>query len=120
MTDRENIKRAFRKLRKQGYIARMNFMCCSSCAWYEIGGYALAGIRKEELPEPEKVVFFNKQSNDSFDNKGNLKYSLCLQWAGDPSEIMVALKGEGLLVEHNGDESQTIFVNSKEPERETK
>ena len=31
MKNKENLKKAFRELRKIGYFAKMNFACCQSC-----------------------------------------------------------------------------------------
>lgn len=75
MTDRDKIKAAFRGLRREdGYVARVNFMCCSSCGWAEIG------LSKKGA---DRCVFWNRQANDAFDGNGDLVDSLFLQWAGD-------------------------------------
>lgn len=123
-TDRAAIRAAFATLRKKGYIAKMNFMCCSSCAWYEIGGKALSGHQRSDIEEPKKAVFYNKQSHESaFREKSRgwstksrryismmLQNDLCLQWSGDAKEIIAALEAEGLKVEWNGTDQNTINV----------
>lgn len=92
-SDREKIRQAFRELRSQGYIARMNFLCCSSCAWYEI----TEGKNEDEI---SKVVFFHQQDNESF--RGDmLARTLHLRWAGKKKEIKKVLKplfGDRLVV----------------------
>lgn len=121
LSDKEKVNNAFRELRKLGYTAKQNFMCCSSCAWYELGGTALAGVRNEALPPPEKVVFYNKQANASawftreyWSEKNRrtfmLQSHLWLQWAGNGQEIVAALQRQGLNVEWNGTEEQGICI----------
>lgn len=48
-----DLKAAFRQLRKEGMFAKMNFMCCSSCA-------------SAAIPEDkEQYCFFHMQDNES-------------------------------------------------------
>lgn len=83
MTDRQMVREAFAELRRQGYTAKMNFSCCSSCAWYELS----------EAGKADKAVFFNRQSNDAFDGP-TLVRDLYLQWDGDHKVIAKALRAQ--------------------------
>ena len=49
---RTNLSMAFAKLRKQGYFAKQNFMCCQSCGWAELSD-----------EQAQKAVFYNKSQN---------------------------------------------------------
>lgn len=53
---KEMISVAFRSLRKQGFRARANFMCCSSCACAALDGSTASG---------QPWVYYTKQDNDS-------------------------------------------------------
>jgi hypothetical protein len=47
---RTNLTKAFAELRKNGYFAKQNFLCCQSCGWAELSE-----------KEAEKVVFYHNQ-----------------------------------------------------------
>ncbi len=97
-TDRERVAAGFRTLRKQGYAARMGFMCCGTCA-------------ADALKDSDKTAFYSEQSNDSYSKGGKLKESLYISWSGDVDEIAEALQAEGLIVGHNnGDGSKCVEV----------
>ena len=53
MNKKENLNQAFKELRKLGYFARQNFMCCQNCAWATVP------------MDAKKVVFYHKQDADS-------------------------------------------------------
>jgi len=55
MTTKEKITKAFKEIRKNGYFARQNFLCCQSCGW--------ASIPEQKV---EKAVFYHRQDNESF------------------------------------------------------
>jgi hypothetical protein len=104
MKTREQIRKAFELLRKEGVIARMNFMCCSSCALAELAS----------LGKP--VVFFNKQDNEDLKilEEVNIRY-----WHPDESEKSAKRLGEMVTsiltschinVEWDGDPSKTLYV----------
>lgn len=117
-TVKERIRTAFQKLRKVGAIARMNYMCCSSCGWAQM---------ESDYPnrqDGDTAVFYHRQDAESFDEKGNLgryrdwnaegvvfkQNRLYLAFAGDGDLIVGALQSEGLLVEWNGDVNKKIAV----------
>jgi hypothetical protein len=100
---------AFKTLRKQGYTARQNFSCCSSCAWYELG----------EQGKDEKVVFYNRQSGAALRGSGSWRARgprrrgpqyLYLNWAGDVNAICEALEAQGLTVVRPETEVEAIAV----------
>ena len=88
---------AFKELRKFGYFARQNFMCCQNCGWHAI-------------PEgqTDKAVFFHQQDNDS-KKEGK---SFCLAWSGDGQQICDILNRNGVVTEWDGSESKRIEVVS--------
>lgn len=75
-----NLAKAFRALRKLGYIARQNYMCCSSCAGYSLTCDA-ENLVKNKKPF-KGVVFFHRQ-----DAKQYIKgYSLAIRFGHVTSE----------------------------------
>ena len=53
------IGKAFAALRRQGYIARQNYLCCGTCA-----GAAIATDIKEKRLKPRGAVFYTKQDRE--------------------------------------------------------
>jgi hypothetical protein len=97
--DTTPIKTAFAELRRAGYISRMNFSCCSSCGWYEIG----------QMPKKAKskgIVFYNRQSTETLSRTGRTM----LQWEGDSKFICTVLEKHGIKTKHNGTENQCIEI----------
>jgi len=101
------ITAAFKTLRKQGYTARQNFSCCSSCAWYELG----------EQGKNEKVVFYNRQSGAALRDSGRRRgprsrgpQYLYLNWSGDVNAICSALEAQGLTIVRPETEVEAIAV----------
>jgi hypothetical protein len=100
------ITAAFKTLRKQGYTARQNFSCCSSCAWYELG----------EQGKNEKVVFYNRQAGAALRGTGSYRFRrrgpqyLYLNWAGDVNAICTALEAQGLTIVRPETEVEAIAV----------
>ena len=93
-----NVRKAFSALRKAGYFAKMNFMCCQSCGW--------AAVPSEKA---EKVVFFHAQDNEQ--RKAGKNFLLA--WAGAGKEIVSILKAAGLKVHWNGSLSERILIVPK-------
>jgi hypothetical protein len=112
-TDRDRLADAFKALRRQGYLARANFSCCGSCGSYELGE------RLAARPALNGYVFWNRQSNDAFKQRGrrgldeNLHSTLYLAWSGDAAVLVAALRAEGLTVEHDGTEARCIEVKAQ-------
>jgi len=94
--DKTNLTKAFKSLRKAGYFARQNFMCCQSCA-----GAA--------IPDgTEKYVFYHNQDNDNL--KGGQDF--CLAWGGDGHEIVKILNENGLETFWEGNKNKRIMVKA--------
>lgn len=92
-----NLSKAFKDLRKHGYFARQNFMCCQSCGW------AAVPDGKED-----KVVFFHNQDNE--EKKDGKPFMLA--WAGDGNLICDVLRDNGIVVEWEGTSDRRICVVS--------
>ena len=95
----KELNTAFRALRKQGYFARQNFWCCTSCGLYAV-------------PEDkaETFVFYHRQDADRLAETG----ATYLAWAGDPAVIRSAFECAGMTVEHDGSEAKKFLVKHKE------
>ena len=95
MTTKEKITKAFKEIRKNGYFARQNFLCCQSCGW--------ASIPEQKV---ERAVFYHRQDNESFVKGGDL----FLAWSGDGDLIKKILEDNGLKVKWDGTKGQRISV----------
>ena len=95
MANRTNLSKAFAELRKQGYFAKQNFMCCQSCAWAELSE-----------GEAEKAVFYHNQ--DYRDLKSG--DDLYLAWAGDGEFIVDTLVKNGMTISWDGTANTRILV----------
>lgn len=94
--NKSKLTAAFKELRKLGYFARQNFLCCSSCGW--------AAIPDEKS---EKAVFYHAQDNDDLKKTG----TCYLAWSGNGNEICDVLRKHGIKVEWDGLESKRIHIN---------
>jgi len=92
---RTNLSMAFAKLRKQGYFAKQNFMCCQSCGWAELSD-----------EQAQKAVFYNNQDYRDFRNGGDIY----LSWSGNGYEIKSTLESFGLRVDWDGESSKRIVI----------
>ena len=91
------LNNAFKELRKFGYFARQNFMCCQNCGWHAIPD-----------GQTDKAVFYHQQDNDS-KKEGK---SFCLAWSGDGHQICDILNRNGIETNWDGSESKRIEVMS--------
>lgn len=69
---RAQVRGVFQELRQLGFIARMNFLCCSSCASYELG------TRWDKQPTKKGVVYFHRQNDENYRETG----CLCIHYFG--------------------------------------
>lgn len=115
-TDRDRLKAAFSELRRRGYGARMNFMCCGSCAGYAMG---------QKHDDKKGVVYYSRQGESSFytgdyyrrgEKTDWLQESLYLSWSGDGYEIAAVLRDFGLTVAWQESESYCIEVLPRDME----
>lgn len=95
----KELNTAFRTLRKNGYFARQNFWCCSSC-----------GCAAVPETHSETFAFYHRQDGQRLAKTGETY----LTWAGDPAVIRFACESAGLVVEHDGSDRQRILVKHKE------
>ena len=117
---KSNLTEAFKILRKEGYIARQNFYCCSGCA-----GSAIAG-KVTEMPASKVArikgcVFYHNQGNSRLMATGEvyLAYgsvestkhgTVGLPTVEVGKRVVEVLKTVGLTVEWDGDENTGILV----------
>lgn len=102
MTTKAQVNKAFRDLRKAGYIARQNFWCCMSCGF---------SAMQQKYPDAKKVVFYHNQDNEAWDkDTKTLTDRLYLAWDGDGAEIVDILEKAGLEVIWNGTEGMRIGI----------
>ena len=92
-----NLSKAFRALRKEGYTAKQNFMCCQSCAWAELSE-----------KEAEKAVFYHNQDYRDL-KRGD---DLYLAWSGDGNLIAETLIKNGMTISWDGTANTRIIVHS--------
>jgi hypothetical protein len=103
--DRQQLAAAFRELRKNGWWARMNYMCCQSCA---------TAMTDDDKP----YIGFHNQDNDGIE-----WYGYTYLFHGPPegtgmreeaqalsNEAVTVLKSHGLSVEWDGDMGSRIKV----------
>jgi hypothetical protein len=97
MKSKTNLSDAFALLRKRGYFAAENFLCCQSCGW-------------DALSEEQArfAVFYHKQDAERLKEGGDL--FLC--WGGDGEEIVDILKNYGLEVNWDGSTNSRIMVKN--------
>ena len=92
---RTNLTKAFAELRKNGYFAKQNFLCCQSCGW--------AALSDEEA---RNTVFYHNQ--DYRDLKQH--QDLYLAWSGDGDYIAQTLRNFGMEVDWDGTPNTRIAV----------
>jgi hypothetical protein len=90
----KNLTKAFSDLRKRGYFARQNFMCCQSCGWASVPN------------EYERAVFYHAQDKESMKKSGEVY----LSWAGNGQEIVKVFQDNGFIVDWNGETTTRIKV----------
>jgi hypothetical protein len=101
--------KVFPILRKLGFVARMNFSCCASCASYE-----LAQVAKER--NKTKIVFYHMQADESFKRSGKvcLYYFSMLDNESRKREVGIEISNIarqcGLNVTWDGNENTAIVV----------
>ena len=107
MTDKKLFNEMFKKIRKEGFIARQNFKCCQSCAMVAIDN--IYG----NLEDGSNYVFYTNQEAESFEKNGKLFQIIYLAWGGDGDKIKSIIQEHGFEVEWNGSKDECIGVLPK-------
>jgi hypothetical protein len=127
-SDYEIVKRllgdAFKLLRREGFIARQNFLCCQTCAGYELA------TRIGDMPEQKRkkvkgVVYYHNQDNTNLKERGSvyLAYGpvdtarhgeIGLHGVEVGRAVVKALEAVGLAYEWDGLDSTRILVKAKQ------
>jgi hypothetical protein len=92
---KKNLNKAFQALRKAGYNAKQNLMCCQSCAWSSMTDQ-----------EAEKAVFYHRQDADDLKETGECY----LSWSGNGKEIVRILKENDIKVDWEGSDDKRIKI----------
>lgn len=95
------LEKAFEALERLGFVARMNFSCCSSCAIHEL---AQEGVEQED-----PFVFFHMQDAQNLYDTGKC----FLAWGSTVEHgqtIVEALKAHGVNVSWCGQKTRRIFI----------
>jgi hypothetical protein len=92
------ITAAFKDLKKLGYFAEQDFMCCQSCGWAAVPD-----------GQASRAVFYHAQDAEAFEQPN--PQGIYLAWSGDADEICKVLEARGLDVERLEDSSERIWVN---------
>ena len=93
---KQNLSKAFRELRKLGYVAKQNFWCCQSCGW--------AALSEDEA---KKAVFYHAQDASQLNSTGTCH----LAWSGDGNEIVRILNENGVKTNWDGSENKRIEID---------
>lgn len=107
------LNKAFADLRKQGFLARQNFMCCGGCA-----SSALGQIVREKPGKYLGVLYYHSQDAERLKTIGEicLGHSPVDDAAPDWAHLLVphaaknTLLRYGLLVEWDGTAEQKLIV----------
>jgi len=122
------IGNAFKTLRRRGLIARQNFMCCSSCAGYDLAT-RIEKMKAEKRKKVMGMVYYCTQSETSFKEHGDLYLQYSDRSTNKrPDDIPMTTKEVGNLIcdvfkevgvpfEWSGKESQCIHVVNPENEK---
>lgn len=121
---KEKLTIAFKEMRKQGFVARQNYLCCMTCGFDGLNTIYQERVAKGKIPKG--VVFYHSQDN------ANLKIDGYVHLAYDGNDdvvkddsaisqveagemIVEILKHAGLDVEWNGQATQRIKTGIFEP-----
>ena len=117
---KELLKKAFADLRKQGILAKQNYMCCMGCASGALG----EEIKKANKETPNKYMggaYYHQQDAETLRESGfcHIGYG-CAPDTKFDNELMALTVGQavkmtleryGLKVEWDGDTSERICVS---------
>lgn len=100
MATKQNLNNAFKQLRKMGFVARQNFMCCGGCAVAALPG------------DTEKWVAYHKQAGVRLRDEGytHVMFGESVEYG---HMIVDVLRQHGLSVEWDGTIQQCIRISFK-------
>lgn len=105
MQDKPLLNQAFKELRKKGYFARQNFLCCQTCGWDAV-----------PYEKSRKAVFYHGQDAQHI-KSGNIdEHGIYMCWDGNGDEIVSVFKSLGFIVTWRGDYDSRIRVDSQNKE----
>ena len=96
---KSNLNKAFRELRKAGYVAKQNFGLSLSDAIFQI----------DDIDNIDKLVFYQQQDNDDLNEFGECY----LAWFGDANEIINILNNNNIVTEWDGKNHSRIKISIK-------
>ncbi len=116
---RNKVLKAFAQLRKEGYLAKANYLRCQACAGYELTEKAVR--LKKAGKEVKGCVFWHGQDEKDFWNYGSLDIvygqldskqhgKIGLPTIKVGKHVVAVLKQHGLTVEWGGKITQRIKV----------
>lgn len=97
MTTSKKLAAAFRNLRRDGYFARQNWMCCQNCGVHAVPA------------EYENFVFYHCQDADLLKEQNKTH----LTWNGDGALIKQRCEDVGLHVVWDGTEGKRLLVSDR-------
>lgn len=98
----------FRALRKRGFIALQNHLCCGSCACADISDR----VRKAGGdPETANYVFYHRQNTERMWNRYGEFQGVYLSWGGDAAAIVEEARRAGFAVEHDGTPGACVHIS---------
>jgi len=118
---RSKVLDAFKELRKMGFLARANFLCCQNCAGYDLTKRAVKLVNKGR--DVKGCVFWHGRDEENYKNYGewflafgqlesDIKGNIGLP-SKEVGEIVVKeLKKRNVNVEWNGDPNTRIKIKS--------
>jgi ketosteroid isomerase-like protein len=110
MTHRDQVKQAFALLRRQGWIARLDYKDCRACAANDVTARLVArGLTEWEIPEAN-VAFYSRADADAFHTNGDLKRDMYVSWNGDLKVLLAAFDEAGLIVEEPVDDRHSLRI----------
>lgn len=104
MNDKARLARAFTALRREGYLASGRAGFTRQEAYRR-----LVELRPEHA---ERLVYYTDQGEaDAFDSQGNLRKTLHLYWAGEPSTLRSAFRHADLEIDAPNQNAISLHPN---------
>lgn len=122
--NRAKLLKVFADLRKEGFIARANHLCCQNCAGYDLAE-RVSKMPPEKAKKIKGVVFWhNQDEQDIWDNghvflayrdmdtEGHGRIGMPTKVVG--THIVAGIEKAGLKCDWNGDPAQRIWIDLNE------